>query len=161
MPVGEDVLARLLHVAVIDADPDEVTPALDASGSWTARRRAWLLDYHRARRPGLAGPCAEATWAVLHGAEVVGAVRLHATGAPGTVELGIWLGRSSRGQGVGPRAVARAVETARAAGATVLLARTTTGNRAARALLASLGAHETVAGDDVTARIPLRPGPQR
>ena len=94
---------------------------------------------------------------IAYGTEVVGAVRLHATGAPGTVELGIWLGRSSRGQGVGPRAVARAVETARAAGATVLLARTTTGNRAARALLASLGAHETVAGDDVTARIPLRP----
>lgn len=90
--VDEDVLARLLRVAVEDADPDEVTPPL--APGWAPQRRDWFLAYHRACRAGsagadgvggfagvggvggFAGERRERTWAVVVGGEPVGAVRL-------------------------------------------------------------------------------------
>src|SRR3954447_8170607 len=98
--VDDDVLWRLVAVAVQDAAAAEVTPPVGAGAGWTSQRVDWLRAYHRDRRPGLDGPLGEATWAVVVDGEVAGAVRLHRTAETGTAETGIWLARSARGRGV-------------------------------------------------------------
>lgn len=133
------MLEQLVQVATVDASADEVTPALTAGNCWTARRVAWLRDFHRARRTGLAGPAGEATWAVVVDERVVGSVRLKRTETPGVLETGAWLTRAARGRGVGRAAAAAVLREAAAAGADAVRADTTTGNAAALGVLYRLG----------------------
>lgn len=74
--VDETVLAQLVHAATTETEADEVTPPLTVGRAWTPARIAWLREFHRARRDGLAGPIREATWAVVVEELVVGSVRL-------------------------------------------------------------------------------------
>ena len=158
VPVDEDVLERLVTVAVTDASAREVTPPVSAGEEWSPERVHWLRAFHRARRAGLAGPHREATWAVLVDGAVVGSVRLRRTVDPGVLETGIWL---ARGRGTGARALAAVIATARSRGHVELRAETTGGNRAALAALASAGF--TLAPADgagaVVARVRLRGQP--
>jgi RimJ/RimL family protein N-acetyltransferase len=139
VPVEDTVLERLVAVAVADASAGEVTPPLTAGEGWSPERVDWLRTFHRERRGGLAGPCREATWAVVVDGGVAGSVRLRQVDQPGVVETGIWLCRAARGRGVGAGALAAVVRTAAALGYAELRAETTRGNRPASAVLAAAG----------------------
>lgn len=136
--VADDVLERLLAVAVRDAAANEVTPPLGKAEGWTAERIDWFRDYHR-QATGLDGPTRQKTWAISYVGGLAGSIRLRWTG-PGTLETGIWLTRCCRGLGIGREALRQVKVLAAAAGATALVADTTSGNRAALALLRGSGA---------------------
>jgi RimJ/RimL family protein N-acetyltransferase len=137
--VDEAVLEELVGVATTDAAADEVTPPLSADGGWTPARVRWLRSFHRDRHAGLDGPAQEATWAVVVGERVVGAVRLRWADRPGVLETGIWLSRQVRGRGVAGAALAAVLQQAAAAGAVAVGADTTAGNAAALAVLSRAG----------------------
>ena len=143
--VDEPLLAELVAVAVGNAAAAEVTPPLTPGDAWSPERVEWLRTYHRERRGGLAvGPHREATWAVVVDGAVAGAVRLRHTGLPGGggdggAETGMWLARSARGRGIGARALAAVVGTARSLGYAELRAETSSGNRPALAVLTAAG----------------------
>jgi RimJ/RimL family protein N-acetyltransferase len=157
--VDDTVLAQLVHVATTDGRADEVTPPLTAGGAWTSARVAWLRDFHRARRAGLAGPAHEATWAVVVDETVVGSVRLKRIEESGVLETGIWLTRGARGRGVGGAAMAAALRQAETLGANEVRAETTVANVGALAMLRRLGFVLTPAenGHDVRAQLLLGP----
>jgi len=97
IPVDDAVLDQLLDAAITDASADEVTPPLSAANEWTPARIAWLRDYHRANREGLAGPTGEATWAVVVSGEVIGSVRLKLTNQPHVFETAVLLKAAAGG----------------------------------------------------------------
>jgi RimJ/RimL family protein N-acetyltransferase len=136
--VGEDVLERLLPVAVRDADADEVTPPLGSTAGWNSERITWFREYHRAST-GLDGPARQKSWAISYAGALAGSIRLKRTG-PGTLETGIWLARSCRGLGIGQEALRQVRAHAAASGAVRLEACTTARNPAALALLRGSGA---------------------
>lgn len=144
--VDERVLTRLVAAAATGAEPDEVTPVVGDAVGWSAERVAWLVQYHRSRRAGVAGPLHEATWAVVLDGAVVGSVRLARTGSPGRLETGVWLVREVRGRGAGRAALSAVLDRAAALGAQEVLAVTTAGNTASRALLSALGFNLTRPG---------------
>src|SRR3954469_8730908 len=157
--VDEDVLARLVAVAVQDAAAAEVTPPVGAGSGWSSPRVDWLRAPHRHRPPGLDGPLREAPWgglgeatgAVIVDGEVAGAVRLRRTAEPGTAETGIWLARSARGQGTASRALAAVVTFGRRSGLTALRAGTKAANGPALAVLRATGF--AVSAPDDTGRV--------
>lgn len=136
--VDEQTLTQLLEVATRDAAADEVTPPLNSDGAWSPARAQWFLDYHRSRREGLAGPAAEATWAVWLSGTVVGSVRLQRTDEPDQAEAGIWLARDARRRGVARAAMKELLRTAQARGIRSMTASTTVDNGPAIALLQHL-----------------------
>ena len=139
IPVDDGVLDQLVDAAITDASADEVTPPLSASNEWTPDRIAWLRDYHRANREGLAGPRGEATWAVVASGEVIGSVRLKQTDQPHVFETGIWLTRSSRGHGIGSAVMTAVLLEATAGGASTVRADTAESNVGALSVLRHLG----------------------
>lgn len=126
-PIDEDLLPRLLDVAVAGADPDEVVPAPDEPG-WSPERRAAFADVYKDG------------FAIVADDEPVGAIRITPAEAPGAAEVGIWLTRAARGQGHGTQALHQLVEEARARGVTALIAETTAANQPAVGALRALGA---------------------
>ncbi|MFF1383422.1 GNAT family N-acetyltransferase [Arthrobacter sp. NPDC058288] len=158
LDVTEEILEKLLDVALADAAADDVTPPLGAAAGWNAERISWFRDYHRAAAAGLDGPAAEKAWAISCGGRLAGSIRLKRTGtaagAASTLETGLWLGRSFRGRGVGREALNLIRVAALGAGASVLQAETTAGNAAAQSLLRSAGAE--LAGDGVTTPLTAR-----
>lgn len=156
--IDEVVLEQLVQAAVSEASADEVTPPLSAGTEWTPARVAWLEKFHRDRRAGLSGEAAEATWAVVVGNAVVGAVRLKGTNEQGLLETGIWLTRSSRGRGVAVAAMEAVLGQAAALHAHGVRAETTTGNTSAQGVLRRLGFDlELTGGDCVRAMLLLAP----
>jgi RimJ/RimL family protein N-acetyltransferase len=131
-PVDEDLLPRILDVAVAGADPEEVMPAVPGPPGWTPERRAAFADHHRST-PGT-------SYAIMTGEEIVGATRLTPAEAPGAAEAGIWLTRSVRGQGHGIEALHLLIEEARNQGTTALVVETNAANPAAVAALRAMGA---------------------
>lgn len=131
-PIDDDLLPRLLDVAMTDADPAEVMPPVPGPPGWTAARRAAFADHH-ASANGRA-------YAVIVDGLIAGAARLTPAGAPGAVETGIWLRRSVRGKGFGTEAMRLLIDEARAAGASALVAETNAVNAPAVGLLRTLGA---------------------
>ena len=157
VPVDEDVLDVLLGVAVADAEPIDVMPPVAGPPGWTDAARAAFAAHHRSRRPGLAGPHAEVTWAILADGAVVGSARLHRVG-PGCLEMGVWLGRSARAHGVGTALVPLLVAEAGRLGATTVIAETTADNVGALATLRRNGALLTDhPGGHVRAELPVPP----
>ena len=158
--VSEAVLEQLLSVAVQDADADEVTPPVGVASGWNSERISWFREYHH-DAAGLDGPTQQKSWAISSGGELAGSIRLKRTGA-GTLETGIWLGRSFRGNGIARKALRLVMDRAAESGAAVLEAETTAGNAAALVLLRSAGAtfeHGDGGGEatlPVRARISLR-----
>lgn len=149
--VDESVLGRLVHAATTGAQAGEVTPPLTPGGSWTPERTVWLRAYHRDRWAGLAGPCGEATWAVVLDGEVVGGARLRWTGDVGVADTGLWLIRSARRVGVGRAALAVVLEQAASAGVRTVVAETAAENTGALAVLWHLG---FTLGGSVDGRVP-------
>jgi RimJ/RimL family protein N-acetyltransferase len=129
-PIDEELLSRLLDVAVAGADPDEVMPAAPGPSGWTPERRTAFGDYYGSAR----------AYAIQADDELVGATRLTPAEAPGASEVGIWLARSARGKGHGTEALHLLAEEARSQGLTALIAETNTSNPAAVGALRTLGA---------------------
>jgi RimJ/RimL family protein N-acetyltransferase len=145
--VDDTVLEQLVQAAVTEAVADEVTPPLTAGPSWTPTRVAWLRDFHRDRRLGLAGPAGEASWAVVFDERVVGSVRLRQCEAAGVLETGIWLTRGARGRGIGRAAMTAVLDEAADLGAQEVHAQTTVDNVVAQGVLRRLGFHLEPADD--------------
>lgn len=150
--VDEATLSQLVDVAMADADANEVTPPIESVNRWSETRVAWLRNFHRDRRPGLSGPLAEATWAIVEDDHVRGSLRLKRTADPASLEVGVWLTRSARGRGVGTHAVAAALRVAQDVGVKAVVAETTSGNRRALAVLGRLGFELSPPAADGTVR---------
>lgn len=158
LSVDDAVLEDLVEAATAQAAADEVTPRLTAGPEWSPARVAWLRRFHRDRRAGLDGPAGEATWAVLCQGRLVGSVRLKRTDKHAVLEIGAWLARPARGNGVGTAALAALLTHAREAGASAVRAETTASNNAALGTLRRLRFHLTPGdGQDVLATVSLEP----
>lgn len=150
--VDEAVLEELVTVAVTDAAPDEVTPP--GEPGWGPERVAWLREFHRTCRAGLAHGD-QLTAAVRVNGRLAGAIRLERV-SPGELEYGLWLARTARGQGLSAAVLPLVVATAVNAGAHRLIARTTAANEPAVATLRRAGATIVLGpGSAVSAAIEL------
>ncbi|MGK5743137.1 GNAT family N-acetyltransferase [Micromonospora sp. URMC 103] len=154
-PVDERNLEPLLSVAAAEAEPGDVMPPVEAPAGWSLARREAFREFHRASFGGLAGPTRTQMYAILTGVEVVGMVRMTCRDEPGTVEAGMWLGRSARGQGVGGAALRELLNEAAAAGMRAVVAETTRDNASAVHVLEKCGARLRYEGDKVHAEICL------
>ncbi|WP_341717874.1 GNAT family N-acetyltransferase [Micromonospora sp. FIMYZ51] len=154
-PVDERNLEPLLSVAVAEAEPADVMPPVAAPAGWSHARREAFRQFHRASFGGLDGPGSTQMYVILASGEVVGMIRMTRSGEPGTVETGMWLGRSARGQGLGPAALRQLLDFAAAAGMQRVVAETTPDNRGAVSVLRKCGAELREADGKVRAEICL------
>ncbi|MER7439374.1 GNAT family N-acetyltransferase [Micromonospora avicenniae] len=154
-PVNEQNLEPLLSVAAAEAEPGEVMPPVEAPAGWSLARRDAFREFHRASFAGLSGPTRTQMYAILAGGEVVGMVRMTRRDEPGTVETGMWLGRSARGQGLGVAALRELLNEAAAAGMRTVVAETTPDNIEALKVLGKCGAKLREDGGKVHAEICL------
>ncbi|MFC3503095.1 GNAT family N-acetyltransferase [Micromonospora krabiensis] len=154
-PVNERNLEPLLSVAAAEAEPGDVMPPVEAPAGWSTARREAFREFHRASFGGLTGPTRTQMYAILVGGEVVGMIRMTLRDEPGTVETGMWLGRSARGQGIGAAALRELLNEAAAAGMTAVVAETTRDNTPAVSVLEKSGAKLHDKGDKVQAEICL------
>lgn len=138
-PVDEAALDELLRLAVTEASPEEVVAPLPGASGWNASRKAWFCEYHRTRRAGLDGPHNEVTYSIVHDGRIIGSSRLARAGAT-TLEAGMWLGRSSRGRGIGADVLRLLRSQALAHGALRMIANTTSVNARALGTLRKVGA---------------------
>ncbi|MFD0822745.1 GNAT family N-acetyltransferase [Micromonospora zhanjiangensis] len=153
-PVDERTLEPLLSVAVAEAEPGDVMPPVDAPAGWSQARREAFREFHRASYGGLDGPTRTLMYAIEAGGQVVGMIRMTRRDERETLETGIWLGRSARGQGIGFAALRALLDEAAQVGAQVVVADTTAGNSAALGVLHRCGALIKREGD--TVRVDLR-----
>ncbi|WP_200210743.1 GNAT family N-acetyltransferase [Micromonospora coerulea] len=154
-PVDERNLEPLLSVAAAEAEPDDVMPPVDAPAGWSLARREAFRDFHRASFGGLDGPTRTQMYAILAAGEVVGMVRMTRCDEPATVETGMWLGRSARGQGLGAVALRELLSAAAAAGMQTVVAETTPDNAGALSVLRKCGAKLREDGAKVRAEMCL------
>ncbi|WP_079102837.1 GNAT family N-acetyltransferase [Streptomyces sp. TP-A0356] len=133
--VDEESLEELLSVAVEDAAPEEVVPPVAGPPGWTTERRETFRNWHRARRPGLAGPLRESTFAITHNGTIVGSALLALRDSRDVLEAGMWLGRSHRGRRIGTATLRILLDEAARAGARAVVADTKAHNTAALAAL--------------------------
>ncbi|MER7458980.1 GNAT family N-acetyltransferase [Micromonospora sp. NPDC126480] len=154
-PVSERNLESLLSVAAAEAEPADVMPPVEAPAGWSHARREAFREFHRASFPGLDGPTRTQMFAILAGGEVVGMIRMTRCDEPGTVETGLWLGRSARGQGIGPAALRELLNVAAAAGMRQVVAATTPDNSGALSVLSKCGAKLREEGGRMYAEICL------
>lgn len=154
-PVDERNLEPLLSVAAAEAEPSDVMPPVQAPAGWSLARREAFREFHRAHFGGFDGPTGTIMYAILHGGEVAGMIRMARRPEPGTVETGMWLGRSARGQGVGAAALRELLNIAAAHGMHTVVAETTPDNHGALAVLARCGAKLHEDGGTVHAEISL------
>jgi RimJ/RimL family protein N-acetyltransferase len=156
-PIDDATLEQLLQVAVDDAEPDEVMPPIDGEPGWTEHRRQAFRTFHRARRSGLDGPLRELGLAIVVDGEVAGVARMRRRDDD-VFEIGLWIGRSQRGRGVGTATITALRAFAGALRAAELVADTTADNAG---MLAVLRRHDAnIAAPDqqghVEARLQLR-----
>ena len=157
-PVDEDNLEPLLAVAAAEATPDEVMPPVDAPAGWSHARREAFREFHRRHFGGLTGPTRTTMYAILVDSQVVGMIRLAWRDEPRTMETGMWLGQSARGQGLGVAAVRAALTEAADVGARLVVAETTEENGPALGVLRRCGGrfHPDGAGG-VRVELPITP----
>lgn len=146
--LSEVNLSDLLDAAVADADPADVMPPVPGPPGWTENRRRAFRDFHRSRSIATAEP-AENTYVITLDDRVIGAARLQPSGD--SVEMGVWVGRSHRGRGIGRLVAADLLTLAQRTDATRIVASTTSRNTAAQRLLQDIGATLTTNGDSVDA----------
>ncbi|GIJ21756.1 GNAT family N-acetyltransferase [Micromonospora lutea] len=154
-PVDEKNLEPLLSVAVAEAEPGDVMPPVEAPAGWSHARREAFREYHRGNFGGLDAPARTAMYAIRAGGEVVGMIRMSRRDEPGVAEVGMWLGRSARGQGLGPAALRQLLDVAAAAGMRRVVAETTHDNRGALSALRKCGAELREVGGRIHAEICL------
>lgn len=150
--VDEDSLEELLAVAVDDAAPEETMPPVAGPPGWTPERRDAFRGWHRARRPGLAGPLRESTFAISHHGKIVGSARLALRDSHDVLETGMWLARSWRGRGIGTAALCLLLQEAARTGVRAVVADTKAHNEAALTALRRNGATLTTGTDTAGVR---------
>ncbi|MEU9014329.1 GNAT family N-acetyltransferase [Streptomyces sp. NPDC048479] len=133
--VDEETLQGLLAVAVNEAAPGEVMPPVAGPPGWTPARQDAFRAWHRTRRPGLAGPLRESTFAILTDGQIVGSARLACRDNQEVLETGMWLARSARGRGIGTATLRALLHEAARADARLVVAETTATNLGAIAAL--------------------------
>ncbi|HEV6952582.1 MAG TPA: GNAT family N-acetyltransferase [Promicromonospora sp.] len=139
LPVDDDVLERLLAVAVAEALPGEALPG-ESAGPWTEPRKEAFRAYHRGCRVSLDAPVPEVTWAVTADGRIAGAARLALVdGDPAAREVGLWIGRSHRGRGIAGEVAYWAMAAARTMDARRLVAGAGAQDAAARRALERIG----------------------
>lgn len=153
----EDLLEDLLAVAVDGAAPEEVMPPVAGPPGWTTERQEAFRDWHRSRRPGLAGPLRESTFAVIHNGRTVGSARLALRDGDAVLETGMWLGRAHRGRGIGTATLRILLDEAAKAGARAVVADTRTHNTAAVGALRRNGATLVTSQDTADVHAELTP----
>ncbi|WP_158676899.1 GNAT family N-acetyltransferase [Wenjunlia vitaminophila] len=153
--LDEDLLQELLEAAVADADPREVMPPVAGPSGWTSERRVAFLRFHQSR--SLSAEPVESTYAIVVGKTVVGAARLCPMEDPvrRAVEVGVWIGRSHRGSGVGRAVLHQLLDLACAEGFDSVFASTKVDNAAAQRLLTGVGGELVREGDAVVARVKM------
>ena len=144
--LSEENLTDLLDTAVSDADPAEVMPPVPGPPGWTESRRRAFRDFHSSRSIATTEPV-ETTYVIVLEGRVIGAARLEPSGD--NVEMGVWIGRSQRAQGIGRLIAADLLTLARHTGAKRIVASTTSDNIAAQRLLLGIGARLTTSGDAI------------
>ncbi|MFY1674854.1 GNAT family N-acetyltransferase [Plantactinospora sp. WMMB334] len=154
-PIGEHNLEPLLSVAVAETEPDEVMPPVEAPAGWSQARRDAFREFYRANFGGLAGPTGNLMYAIVQDGDVVGMIRLGRRAEPGTLETGMWLGKSTRGQGIGLIALRLLLAEAIEAGACRVVAETRSDNLPALNLLRRCGAVFCEDGAAIRAEIRL------
>ncbi|MBK3623376.1 GNAT family N-acetyltransferase [Streptomyces sp. MBT49] len=153
-PLDRARLQDLLHAAVEDADPLEVMPPVPGPGGWTTERRSAFVRFHESR--SLSAHPVETTFVIAVSGRVVGAARLcPVEDRDGTVEAGVWIGRSHRGTGVGSAVLELLLDRARASGCDEVCVSTTPQNSAVRALMAGIGTELVADGDELVGRVRL------
>ncbi|WP_254665891.1 GNAT family N-acetyltransferase [Streptomyces sp. WMMB 322] len=156
--VDEERLEALLAVAVDDAAPEEVMPPVAGPPGWTPERQEAFRTWHRVRRPGLAGPLQESTFAITHDRKIVGSARLAVRDGHEVLETGMWLARSQRGRGIGTAALRMLLHEAARTSARAVVADTTIQNTAAVAALRRNGATLITSHDTADVHAELMPG---
>jgi RimJ/RimL family protein N-acetyltransferase len=154
--LGDDALMQLTAHALFDTDIYEVMPAEPGPMTWTPQRLQEFILFHQGRRGGLDGLAREISLAILVDGLASGVARLQQV-APDSLEVGMWLTRSTRGRGIGGQVLEKLVSKAAELGAKKLIANTTASNPAALAVLARLGAdiHAPTPDERVSAEIDL------
>ena len=147
-PVDDDLLERLLAVAVSEATPEQVMPQVEGPPGWTKTRCDAFRAFYRARRNGLDEEVGETLFAVSQDGRVIGSARWGIVDAE-TLEAGTWLGSSARGRGVGAVVLRLLMAKALARGARRLVAKTTADNAGALSILRKCGAALQPASDGV------------
>ncbi|MFI1510574.1 GNAT family N-acetyltransferase [Streptomyces sp. NPDC020597] len=95
----------------------------------------------------------ETTFVIAVSARVVGAARLYPVeGQDGTVEAGVWIGRSHRGAGVGAAVLQLLLEQARPIGWDQVYVSTTPQSSAVRALMDGFGVDRVPDGEELVGR---------
>ncbi|MEV6020216.1 MULTISPECIES: GNAT family N-acetyltransferase [unclassified Streptomyces] len=155
--VREGDLEELLAVAVEDAAPEEVMPPVTGPPGWTTERQESFRSWHRARRPGLAGPLRESTFAITHNGKILGSARLAFREGHDVLEAGVWLGRSHRGRGIGSVTLRLLLDEAARVGARAVVADTKRHNAAALGALRRNGATLVASQDTVAIHAELMP----
>jgi RimJ/RimL family protein N-acetyltransferase len=153
--MDEQALEPLLSVAVAEAEPDDVMPPVEAPAGWSHARREAFRAFYRARFGGLSDSTGTLMFAIMVDGEVVGMIRMTHHDAPATMETGMWLGKSARGQGIAAIALRLLLAEAIGAGARLVVAETTADNTPAIAVLRRAGAELERTGDAVRAQIRL------
>ncbi|GAB3156843.1 hypothetical protein GCM10027290_55680 [Micromonospora sonneratiae] len=146
-PVDERILESLLSVAAAETEPDEVMPPVSAPAGWSQARREAFREFYRASYGGLTGPTGNQMYAIMSDAGVLGMIRMGRRDEPATVETGMWLGQSARGQGVAVTALRLLLTEAARVGARVVVAETTADNGPALGVLRRCGAVLQPVGD--------------
>jgi RimJ/RimL family protein N-acetyltransferase len=139
-PVQEATLEPLLSVAVAEADPDEVMPPVSGPPGWSQARREAFREFYRSNYDGLDGPTRTRMYAIVCDGNVVGMIRMARRDEPDTVETGMWLGQSARGQGIGVAALRLLLAEAARAGVRRVVAETTSSNTPALGVMRRCGA---------------------
>ncbi|NWF29567.1 GNAT family N-acetyltransferase [Streptomyces sp. PKU-EA00015] len=155
--MDEGSLEVLLAVAVDDAAPEEVMPPVAGPPGWTPERQEAFRAWHRARRPGLAGPLRETTFAITHHGKIVGAARLAVRDSHEVLEAGVWLARSQRGRGTGTAVLRVLLDEAARSGARAVVADTKAHNTAALTALRRNGATLITSQDTADVHAELMP----
>ena len=155
-PVDERLLTPLLSVAVAETKPDEVMPPVEAPPGWSQPRRDAFCEFYRSHYRGLNGPTRTLTYGILCNSDVVGMIRMARRDEPDTMETGMWVGQSARGQGIGVAALRLLLAEAARAGSRRVVAETTYHNSAALGVLRRCGAVLRDDGAGVRAEIPTR-----
>jgi RimJ/RimL family protein N-acetyltransferase len=154
-PVDEAALEPLLTVAVAEAEPDEVMPPVSGPAGWSQSRREAFREFYRSGYGGRDGPTRTRMYAIVCDGSVVGMVRMARRDELDTVETGMWLGQSARGQGIGVAALRLLLAEAARAGVRRVVAETTSSNTAALGVLRRCGAVVRDDGSAVRAEIRL------
>lgn len=132
LQLDQEIIERVVQVAVQDAAPTEVMPS--QSDSWTWGTQNAYGEFLSQRLAGFDGPHQELTWVILYRGDVTGVLRLERK-PDGSHEFGAWLGRSWRSRGIGRAVLGMLRDMAPDLGVRRLTAETTADNRAALALL--------------------------